>query len=488
MRPAWPLFYLPEIFPTNDVHMATSSIEVQIKEESPVSKLVEVTVPAAQLSSDVDSRLKRVAKTARIKGFRPGKAPMKLIRQRYGAGARADALDAIVRKSLMEALKREDLKETVHVTQPEVEKGLVDGEDIAFKFTAETLPKIEPKGYLGIAVEKLKIAVEDGDVDHQIEHLQENHIEVVPVEDRDVVEAGDVVVVSYQAVGEGEVEQIFANDQQVDLGAGGLLDGLAEGIVGSKVDEQTTIDVTLPEQFALESVAGQTIQIELTVSEIKTKEVPAVDDDFAKLTGLADDVAGLKAKVREQIEEEWTSGAENNAKTRLMDAIVEANEFELPEHYVNSRAEGEARGRLSRMGINPDEVPQLIPGFAADIKDQVERGIREAIILRAVAAEEKLKVTDKEIDERITKLAEENNQPVARVKAQFARGDAREQLRTSVLFDKVVEKLWTSAKVEEVDHIEGEDPRHKHHMEHHAHEDAGDDAADESGDAEESDE
>ena len=432
----------------------SEQMEVKVTEQSPVEKNVEVGVAAALLAKDVDKRLKQMAGRAKIKGFRPGKAPMKMIRQRYGKGARLDALDALVRKSLLEALKRDDLKGTIHVTEPSVESGTKPGEDVKFTFTAETLPEIEPKGYMGLAVDKVKPVVDDADIDAQLSQLQENHTAIVPVEDRDVVEAGDVVVMSYKALGEGEVEKIFATDQEVDLGDEGLLDGLAAGVAGAKKGEPKIADVTLPEEFALETLAGQTIQIEVNVSEIKHQEVPAIDDALAAESGEADTLDELKTKIRERLTESKTRETEAAAKRRMLDAVVEANPVDLPANYVQSQALGEARRqaqRLAQMGVNPEDLGFDLAAVAENVKDDVAKSIRESLLLRAVATREELKVADGDIDAHLAKVAKEQKQPLARLKARYAKGDAREQLRTQLLFERVVDFIWSKATITEVD-------------------------------------
>lgn len=434
-------------------------MDIRIEAQSPISTQVEVTLDEKEVAAGVNKRLKEIGKTAKVQGFRKGKVPPKLLRQKYGRAARMDAIDRLVNDAMPKALEHDDLQGTIHVTQPELKDGVMSG-PLVFSFAAEKLPEIELGKVEGLEVDKVKVQVEEAAVEARLKAIQDEHTDIVPVEDRDEIAADDIVIATYHGRGSDDAEQIHAHDQQIDLSDENLLDGFASGLAGAKKGEQTTIQLQIPAEFGLESLRGQAIDVEVTVSEIKRKEVPALDDELAKLTGDAETLADLQKAYRDELVAAAEEREEQAAKRRLMDQLVEAHTTELPPEYVRTQAEQEAVGRLrelmgqgldiQNMGIDPRQM-------AAGLEDDVKRSMIESLVLRQIVEAQGIEISDDDIDAFLADQAEKSGQPLPRLKAQFGDPEQRMRLSIRLQFDRALDFVWSKATITEVDAIEEED-------------------------------
>lgn len=431
-------------------------MELKVTDDSPIRRTVEVTVPATAVKGEIARRLKEIGKRVRVPGFRRGHVPMAQLRKRYGKDVRFEAIDALVRSHIGKALETDDLKGTVHVAQPEL-TDMGEGESgFAFSFVAERLPKVEPKDYDGVAVQQKKVEVTDEDVRTELDQLQEQHTDLVPVEDREEVAADDIVVVSYKGVGEGPAAEIHADDQTIDLADENLLDGFASGLTGAKKGEAAEVSVTLPEDFQLDELAGQTITLEVTVAELKRRDVPAIDDELAKQSGEAETLDELKAAIRERIDSSRRAEAEMDAKRRLVAAVREANDVEIPEGYLEDQARNEVRYRLQQMqqqGMDLSVLGDQAGNLTESVKPQVRNAVLESLVLRSIAEAENIEVDEDAINAWIDEQAEATKQPKAKLRARYRNAEARNALSSRLLFDRVLEFIWSKARIEEVDEL-----------------------------------
>ncbi len=432
--------------------MAESLYEVNVAEATEVRNLVNVTVAASLLDKDINRRLRQIAKTARIKGFRAGKVPMKIIRKRYAPSVRFDALNDLVNRAMPEVLRDERLHGTIHYSRPELLTGTKANEPVSFSFTAEHFSTVVLKGHEGIAVERVIAKVAEGAVDEALKKLQDDNTQIVPVEDRNVVEADDIVMVTYRAL-DDDADEIHAEEQQVDLSNEGLLPGLVEGIIGCEKGIPKEIKVQLPENFQLEELSGTEIELELTITEIKKKSVPAIDDELAKDAGEFETLDALKADIEAKLLEEATIRKERLAKRRMMDALLDANALTVPEGYLMDQAAREAEARLQQFrdqGLKPEDVGLTLETMIVNVKPEVSRGIHESLVLLAVVKAAGIHVSDEDIDAKLSEIAEQSGQPVARIRSNYNQPGMMDRLRTSLAFDRAVEWLWDKAEVTDV--------------------------------------
>ncbi|TVQ95748.1 MAG: trigger factor [Deltaproteobacteria bacterium] len=424
-------------------------MEFNIVSEDEVSREVEVTVPEDAVNAEAERVLLQLSKRVKIKGFRPGKVPMREVRRRHGASARADAVQRVVERTLVEILGDDALEGTIHVQQPTVTEGARGGA-VRFRFVAERYPEVSPTGYLQLELEVPPAEVADAEIDTEVERMRGELERLVPVEDRDVVEDGDIVVASYKAVGEGEVEQIFADDQEIRVDSDDLPTGLREGLLGATRGEAKRVTITLPTEFSVETLAGQDVELDLTVSEIKRRELPELDDAFAREVGEGETLLELRQKVRARLQEAREEQRTSAARTALGEKLREANPVTLPDGFVRAQAAEEARrslGGIPEEKLRSPEFAQFIRSFAEQMEGRVRESMHEALLLREIAKAESIRVDDADIDAWVTRVAAKNSVPEARVRASLATDDAKEGLRGRLLFEKVQDHLIAQGKL-----------------------------------------
>ncbi len=435
-------------------------MDVNVEETSAIAKTVTVTVEESAVEKAIVKKLTKMGKNAKIQGFRPGKAPMKLLRRKYGNAARMDAVEDVVRKAMGDALETDDLKGTVHASRPELADGLAPGSPVTFKFTAERFPEFSPDGYTGVEVQQENATVDTDAIQTQLESMQDEAATIVPVEDRDTVEAGDIVIATYAGVGEGEVAEIHADEQEIDLGDEGLLEGLADGLLGKKVGEETDVEVQLPENFPLEAIKGTKITLRITVDEVKVREIPELDDEFAQDVSDFQSLDELRADMELRAKEDAEEKSKSAAVRRAIEAVVAANPVDLPPLFIQARAYEEATERmrmLAGQGIDLSMLGQDISGFADTMKDRVSAGLHESLVVREIAKKEEISASEDDVETFLTEQAETTGQPLARLRAQVATPEALENLKSRLVYDKVVAFVYDAAKVEMVDELPEEE-------------------------------
>jgi trigger factor len=423
-------------------------MDVVISEQSVLSKQVDVTVPGESVKKEVNRRLGEIAQTAKIKGFRPGKVPVTEIRRRYGANARMESVEKLIRSAIGTIAAREDLKGTIHFSRPELIEAERADEGFVFRVFAERMPEVEPVAYEGVTVAQPKAEVSDAEITTYLTGLQAEHTEFVPVEDRTTIDADDVLVVSYRTLGNGPEKGLNAKDQQVDLADSNLFAGVREGLAGKSLGDSVQVQVTLPPGFPIPALQNQLVTLEITASGIKRKDVPALDDSLAASTGEATTLDELKAKFVEKTLAERNKRARGEARDRLLAEVVKANEVTLPEHYLDYLCENEVAQRLQnlrRQGVDINQFAGQFDALKGSVRPSVERAIRDSLILQSIAKKESITVSDDDIEAHLAKLAEEQGQPLPKIKARYNTAEARSSLRMQVLFDRVLDFIETRA-------------------------------------------
>lgn len=428
-------------------------MQVRTTRTNEVTQLVEVEIEEQKIKSATARKLREMSAKVKIDGFRPGKAPAEVVRKRFGASARMEAIEDVVNRSVYEALQTEGLDKTVQFSRPEVVSGF-DGGNVVFTFNAENFPQIDPKDYKGVAVELLRTTVEASEVDAEIEKLREGLTQLAPVESRDTVEAGDVVRVNYRALGEGPQAEMAEEDQEIDLSRGDLLPGVAEGMVGATKGGKQVVKVTLPEEFPLDELKGAEIELEIEVLDILARQAPELNDDFAKETGKADTLDALRATIEAEIRKGRATSNENAAKNRILDVIGASNPVTVPPMYLSMQSQQQVMEQLQmfeRQGIDWRNMKLDVNMLLDASKRDMEPSLARSLVMQAIAREENISVTDEEVQAEVERIAAERGEPASRVLAQLGGEDALDQLRFRKQMDRVLDFVWSAATITEVD-------------------------------------
>ncbi|MBQ9680349.1 MAG: trigger factor [Ruminococcus sp.] len=382
---------------------------------------VEVTVDGETFMAAVDKVYKKESKKIQVPGFRKGKAPRAIIEKMYGAEVfYDDAMQDCYPEALDAACKEADLK-VVTVTGLEATEVSKDG--FTFKATVIVEPEIEIKDYKGIEVEKLSTEVTEEMIDEEIERVRDRNSRMVTVEDR-AAENGDTAVIDFEGFCDGEAfDGGKAEEYNLELGSGNFIPGFEEQIVGHSTGDEFTIDVKFPEEYQAENLKGKDAQFKIKLHEIKTKELPEVDDDFVKDVSEKDTVAEYRDELKEQIAKRLESESERDLDDKLTNAIIEKVEGEIPQQMFDNEANQMMREmdmRLRQQGMDMNTYMQYT-GMNADsvlemYKPEAERRVKMRLALEKIAALEDIKPTEEDINAEYDKMAAAYNMEADKVK------------------------------------------------------------------------
>lgn len=382
---------------------------------------VEVSVDGETFMNAVNKVYKKEVKKITVPGFRKGKAPRAVIEKMYGTDVfYEDAMQDCYPDALDAACKEADLK-VVTVTGLEALDAGADG--FTFKATVIVEPEIDIKDYKGIEVEKLSTEVTEELIDEEIERVRDRNSRMVTVEDR-AAEDGDTAVIDFEGFCDGEAfEGGKAEEYNLVLGSGNFIPGFEEQIVGHNTGDEFTIDVKFPEEYQSEQLKGKDAQFKIKLHEIKTKELPEVDDDFVKDVSEKDTVAEYRDELKEQIQKRLDGEAERDLDDKLTNVIIEKIEGEIPEQMFDNEAQNMLREmdmRLRQQGMNLDTYMKYtgmdMEAVRKMYRPEAERRVKMRLALEKIAKLEDIKPTEDDINAEYDKMAEIYNMEADKVK------------------------------------------------------------------------
>lgn len=427
-------------------------MDVSVENPGGLVRRMKVQIPAQRVTEAVDAKVRRVGQHARVPGFRPGKVPVKVLYQRYGAQARHEVVGELIQELYPQALEQTELKPA---GQPEVELDEVKvGEPLAFTASFDVYPDIELTGLDTISVEKPRTAVTEADVDKTIERIlnQNKTFNAVERESQD----GDQVLVDYVGRIDGEAfNGGTGNDVEVELGEQRFLPDLERGLVGRKADDRFDVEVTFPDEYAAEELAGKTAVFDVTIKTVSAPDVPALDDAFAEQMGMAGGgVAAFKAKVRESLEKESENAVDTRVKNQVLDGLREANRIELPASLVSQEMERMRKEATSRMPEfmqnDEDTLRQLMPDD--DLRESAERRVALGLLIGEVIKTKALALDDERVQARLGEVVADYGEQADAVR-QYYQSNAQlmQGIQAMVMEDQVVEALLEQATVTDKD-------------------------------------
>ena len=382
---------------------------------------VEVSVDGETFMNAVNKVYKKEVKKITVPGFRKGKAPRAVIEKMYGKDVfYEDAMQECYPDALDAACKEADLK-VVTVTGLEALDAGADG--FTFKATVIVEPEIDIKDYKGIEVEKLSTEVTEELIDEEIERVRDRNSRMVTVEDR-AAEDGDTAVIDFEGFCDGEAfEGGKAEEYNLVLGSGNFIPGFEEQIVGHNTGDEFTIDVKFPEEYQSEQLKGKDAQFKIKLHEIKTKELPEVDDDFVKDVSEKDTVAEYRDELKEQIQKRLDGEAERDLDDKLTNVIIEKIEGEIPEQMFDNEAQNMLREmdmRLRQQGMNLDTYMKYtgmdMEAVRKMYRPEAERRVKMRLALEKIAKLEDIHPTEDDINAEYDKMAEIYNMEADKVK------------------------------------------------------------------------
>lgn len=416
-------------------------MQVSVESTGALERRMEVQVPADRVEKAIAERLQSLSRTVRLKGFRPGKVPVKVVRQQFGSQVRQEVLGDVLQATFAEAVAEQKLQP---VDRPRIEPiSLEQGQDLKYRAVFEVYPEIELKGLTEIEVKRPVASVTRADVDAMIEHLRGQHATYVAV-DREARDT-DRVTVDFQGTVDGELfEGGKGENVQIILGAGRTLSEFEGGLRGAKSGESKTIEVKFPENYPVQNLANRTAQFAVQVKTVEERQLPEVNEEFCKLFGVEEGgVEQLRKEVEENMQRELAETIRRRVKAQLFDKLLEANPIELPKVLVEQQIRELQIDAGRRMGAR--EISELPP--AENFTEAARRRVALGLLMGEVIKEAKLQVDQSRVQAKLMELAQQLPNPEQVLRVYREDRQAQRQIESLVLEEQVVDWLLERARV-----------------------------------------
>jgi trigger factor len=388
--------------------------------------------------------IERFQKHARLPGFRKGKVPASVVRQRFPEDIRSEVVETLVPRYFRQEVEKRGLQP---VSQPRVsDLKVADGEPLRFKASFEIMPVIQVSGYEELRAERADTSVSDQEVDEALSKLREQHATYSAVDDRELRD-GDFAQASLVGTPQSaEGKPVTMDDVLVEIGGATTVREFSENLRGARPGEERRFEVTYPTDFSDQRLAGRKLAYAISVKAIKQKALPELNDDFAKEAGNFQSLDELKGKIREQLEAEKEHAAEHAAKDKLVEELVRRNDFPIPEALVDRQVDVRLeRGlrALAAQGMRTEDMKKMdFSRLRAGQREAALRDVKVSLILDRIADQEKIEVTDEEVNQEIDSLAKQMQQTAEAVRARLTRDGALDRIRNRIRNEKTLDFLY----------------------------------------------
>ena len=386
------------------------SIEIEKTENNNELKL-EFTIEAKKFDEGMKKVYAKSAKYFNIPGFRKGKAPMAIVEKQYGPEIfYEDTFNEVVPEEYERELKENNIEV---VSRPEIEvKQMGKGQDLIFTAVVQTKPEVKLGKYKGIELKKIEYNVTDEDIEHELGHMADRNSRLVTVEDRPV-ENGDITVIDFEGFVDGVAfEGGKAENHELTIGSNTFIPGFEDQIIGMKTGEEKDINVKFPEEYFSEELKGKDAIFKVKLHEIKKKELPELNDDFAKDTSEFDTLEELKKSIKEKLEEENKNKAKYETEDAAIKAVSDATEVEIPSGMIETEIDNMVRDietRLSYQGMKLDQYLEMMgksmEDFRKEYEEQAKTSVKTRLTLEAIEKAEKIEPSDEEVDKKLKEMA-----------------------------------------------------------------------------------
>lgn len=417
-------------------------MQVSVETTSSIERRLTIGVPAQEVDSEVEKRLKQTASRARLNGFRPGKAPMSVVKKRFGEGVRQEVISDMMRDAYIKALSEEKLNPA---GLPRFEpKELGEGKDLEFVATVEVYPEITLADFSDLEFTRESAEVTEKDVDNMIENLRKQQTTWQQV--GRAAQDGDQLTVSYVGTLDGEPFQGgSADNARIVLGSGRMIPGFEEGLVGAAAGEERDLDLTFPEDYHAEELKGKATQFKVHVIKVEEPVLPEVNDEFFAAFGVSEGgEEAFRAEVKRNMEREVKQALSAKLKQQIVDALLEKNQFDVPKALVTTeidRLREDAVRQFGGMNMDPKQLPAEL------FQEQAERRVKTGLIFAEIAKADEIRPTAEQVDAKIQEIASTYQEPERVVEWYSNNREQRSGIEAVVLEDLIIEKILGQAKV-----------------------------------------
>ncbi|ELJ8548372.1 trigger factor [Vibrio cholerae] len=419
-------------------------MQVTVETLEGLQRRLNITVPAANIEDAVAAELRNIAKNRRFDGFRKGKVPMKMVAKMYGKAVRQDVLGEVMQRHFIEAIVKEKINPAGAPTFAPVEIG--EGKDLVFTATFEVYPEVELKGLENIAVEKPAAEVTDADVAEMLETLRKQQATWKEVDE--AAESGKRVSIDFVGSIDGvEFEGGKAENFPLEMGAGRMIPGFEDGIVGKTKGMEFVIDVNFPEDYHAENLKGKAAKFAIKVNKVEARELPELNDEFVARFGVAEGgVDALKAEVRKNMERELKQAIKARIKEQAIEGLVKENEIQVPSALIDQEINVLRQQAAQRFGGNVEAAAQLPREL---FEEQAKRRVVVGLLLGEVIRTHELKADEEKVKALITEMATAYEDPSEVVSYYEQNQQLMNNMRNVALEEQAVDAIIAKAKVTE---------------------------------------
>ena len=411
----------------------------------------EITIEAEKFEDAIKKVYFKSAKYFNIPGFRKGKAPMQIVEKYYGTEIfYEDAFNEVAGEALEEAVAENKVD---IVSRPEVDiKQMEKGKDLIFTAVMQTKPEAELGKYKGIEIPKIEYNVSDEDINHELEHMQEHNSRLISIDDR-AVEKGDTVNIDFEGFVDGKAfEGGKAEKYDIEIGSNTFIPGFEDGVIGMKIDEEKDIDVKFPKEYFSKELAGKDAMFKVKLHEIKKKELPKLDDEFAKDVSEFDTLEELKADIKKKLEKQNADRTKYETEEAVIKALCENTKIDIPSGMIETEVDNmlkDFENRLSYQGLKMEQYLKMLGKTKEEIRKEYEpqaiEGIKSRLAIEAVVKAEKIEATEKEVEDKIKEMAK--NYGKENDEAFLKNENVRNYLKEGIESEKAMEFLIKNAKI-----------------------------------------
>ncbi len=425
-------------------------MKINMESLSATQRKLHVTIPAEVVKEERDSIFKEIYQAAKVKGFRPGKAPVKVVENMYKSEILSETMQKLLSKTLEDALREAEVNplNRPEITPPD---DLELNKDFEYTVVFEVLPEIELGQYKELKLKKEKQVVKEEDVELSIQHLREHKAETTPYEKKKAVKDGDVVIVDFEGSLDGELlEDLKRKDVQFVIGENKMIPEFEEAVLGMKKEEEKEFDVTYDETFPIEHARGKAIHYVLKLKDVLKRTMPEVDEELAKSIGL-ESLDELKTKIKEDLGHQLEKQAQVTMRRQLMDLlIVENPSIEAPQSLVEQEAERlvqSVQQNAEQQGIPPMDLSEQ---QLNEIRDHALRNVKASLVLGEISRKEEIRVSDEDINENLSSIAQQYNMGTDQIRELYEQNNLLEGLEATLAERKVIDFIVENAEIDEV--------------------------------------
>ncbi|MGR5308849.1 trigger factor [Photobacterium damselae] len=417
-------------------------MQVTVETTEGLERQLTITVPAANIEDAVTAELKKIAKNRRFDGFRPGKAPLKMVAKMFGASVRQDILGEVMQRHFIEAIVKEQINPAGAPTFTPVE--MAEGQDLVFKATFEVFPEIALQGLDKVVVEKPVVEVTEADVDNMIETLRKQQATWTEVDAPAVADSR--VTIDFEGTIDGEAfDGGKAEGFALAMGQGRMIPGFEDGIVGKKAGEEFNIEVTFPEEYHAENLKGKAALFAIKLSKVEAQELPELTEEFVAKFGIENgSVDALKAEVRKNMERELKQAVKGRIKEQAINGLIEQNDIAVPAALIDQEINVLRQQAAQRFGGNAQNMPELPREL---FEEQAKRRVVVGLLLGEVIKSEELKADEERVKAIIAEMASAYEDPTEVVAYYEGNEQLMNNMRNIALEEQAIDAIVAKAQV-----------------------------------------